>query len=187
MLQSKCYLPNCDWVQSDLPHIDACMEELRAHYRAVHPTKYLPPAGDQDVGYQLQDWNKGVDDFLRDITTEDGQVHWRNLMRYFVGPDAVYYSRRHRPENLAELRVQYEANYIAPPQPAPGDVLQDAGFDDGVLVDEVFDGPEIADDIPFNVGAPLFNAPQAIQVAQDLRREVRPRPLPRARFRPLGR
>lgn len=45
MVEFPCWVHGCDFEVTDAPHIDACVQSFREHFRGAHPTKYLNARG----------------------------------------------------------------------------------------------------------------------------------------------
>lgn len=142
--QSKCWRNGCDWAQDDLPHIDACIEELREHFRGAHPESYLGNL--EDLGYRMEEWNRTAEFIIRQATAPNGEVLWRTIATYWEGRDVSYWQERTRPDVIAEVKRRFdEANPNGLPVPQPQH--QPGGmWDVGPLPGGIFDGPEEAGD-----------------------------------------
>lgn len=80
MVEYPCWIPGCAFEVTDAPHIDACVQQVREHFRGAHPTKYLNA---RDVGQQAQRYNQTFEEYM----TDNLGAEWANFAN-----DVHYYA-----------------------------------------------------------------------------------------------
>lgn len=150
-MTSKCFRKGCNWVL-DVAHMDEALDQLRQHYRAVHPTKVF---WENDIAGNLESYNQTADELMENFNMARGdqpEYDWRHLQ------STVRSHRSNQERGLTvflhsdtvdELERRVNEHYANNPAPAPDEAMPrlaqafqqyDAGiraepppFDDGLV------------------------------------------------------
>lgn len=143
-MTSKCFRKGCNWVL-DVAHMDEALDQLRQHYRAVHPTKVF---WENDIAGNLESYNQTADELMESFNLRRGdqepEYDWRHLQ------SAVRSHRSNQERGLTvflhndtvdELERRVNEHYANNPAPAPDEAAprvflnraEPPPFDDGLV------------------------------------------------------
>lgn len=112
-MKSRCYQRGCVW-ELEVTHMDEAVDQLRQHYRAVHPTKAFYEHREME---SLEQYNRTADEFCEQyLYDEGGRFDWRAIAH------EITRQRRWHDEGRGyldpEVIVEVEARVAANPQEA---------------------------------------------------------------------
>lgn len=82
MVEYPCWVAGCEYKVEDAPHIDACVQSYREHFRGAHPTKYLNL---RDVGQQAARYNLTFEEYMEQtLGNEWAAPEFRGDALYYV-------------------------------------------------------------------------------------------------------
>lgn len=116
MLELLCWITGCEFKVDDAPHVDACIQAFREHFRGAHPTRYLNV---RETGQMAQRYNQTFEEYMEmQLGPQWADPNYVNDARYYA--QSVARVREGVPPLYRQATIDAATAWIAANQPAQG-------------------------------------------------------------------